>query len=533
MSNAPNSDRVAPITPSEAAAELLRRRRARRSLLSFVEYTKPDYEIKWFHTVIADILDRVVRGLLPKSDPDYLPDAPKRVIINMPPRNGKSELASRRMPAYALGRIPNLEIIATSYGADLATRMNRDVQTIIDSAEYARLFPETRLNNSNVRSVAYGQPLRNSDIFEVVKHRGVYKSAGIGGAITGMGMRLGIVDDPIKNRDEAESEVYREKIWDWFTSTFYTRLMPFGAIVIMMTRWHDDDLVGRLLELEKSDSKADKWLVIDFPAIRDIEPDAAADPHAFEARKLDPRSLGDVLWPERYPLEILETMRVLNPDDFEALQQQRPVKPGGDLFPREKFVILDEITVFEDWEIVRYWDKAATADGGAYTAGVLMAYDPQRRYGVNFIVIDVQRVQYDPFAREKLIKQTAQLDTHRFRNDPTRFTIWLEQEPGSGGKESALNTVIFTLPGYSVEYEAVTGEKSVRWKPYSAQVKAGNIGLLAGEYVQTYLNELSRLPAGKYKDQADASAGAFNKLALGWQTDMIAVVDMPVNISPY
>lgn len=524
---------VAPLTPSEAAEELLKRRAARRHLLPFTTYTKPSYEIKWFHVAAANVLNDVVRGLLPKYDPDYLPDAPKRVIFNMPPRNGKSELASRRLPAYAFGRIPDLEIIATSYGADLATMINRDVQQIIDSAEYRRLFPDTALNSSNVRSVAYGQPLRNSDIFEIVGSGGRYKSAGVGGAITGMGMTLGIVDDPVKNRDEAESEVYREKIWQWFSSTFYTRQLPNAAIVIMMTRWHDDDLVGRLLELEKNDSKADRWLVLDFPAIRDIEPNAETEPHAYEARKLDPRALGEVLWPERYPIEILDTMRALNPDDFEALQQQRPIKPGGTLFPKDKFKIIEQIIVFDDWEIVRYWDKAATADGGAYTAGVLMAFDPQARFGVNFIVLDVQRVQYDPFARETLIKQTAQLDTVRFRGDPLRFTIWIEQEPGSGGKESALNTIRNTLAGYSVEAEAVTGEKSVRWKPYSAQVKAGNVGIVAAEFTQVYINELSRLPAGKYKDQADASGGAFNKLSIGWYEDVIAVVDLPVQISPY
>lgn len=513
-----------------AARELLRRRVARRHLLPFIQYVDPTYDAQWFHITICDEINNVIRGLLPKNDPDYLPDAPKRLIINMPPRNGKSEIASRNAPAYAFGRNPDLQIIAASYGADLASLMNRDVQQIIDSAEYAKLFPKTRLNSSNVRTTAYGAPLRNSDIFEIVGADGVYKSAGIGGATTGFGMHLGIIDDPIKNRDEAESATYRDKIWFWFTQTFYTRLLPDGAIIIMMTRWNDDDLVGRLLEQEHNDPNADRWRLIEFPAIRDVEP-APSDKHSFAARQLDPRSLGGVLWPDRYPLSALNAMKALDPDGFEALQQQRPVKPGGDLFPRDKFVLLDSVSVFEDFEIVRYFDKAATLDGGAYTAGVLMAYDPKRRYGVSFIVLDVVRQQYDPERRERMIKQTVQLDAQKFGVDG--FTVFIEQEPGSGGKESALNTIKNTLPGYNVESEAVTGEKSVRWKPYAAQVKAQNVGVLIGDFTNDYLTELSRLPAGKYKDQADASAGAFNKLALGWSVETIIIYDDPVFISPF
>ena len=526
---------VQSVTPQAAANELLMRRRARRHLLPFTTYTKrkPAYNVNWHHEQTANVLNDVVRGLLPHDDPDYLSDAPKRVIIEQPPRNGKTELASRRLPAYGLGRIPDLQIIACSYGADLAALVNRDVQQIIDSEHYVALFPKTRLNSSNIRTTAYGQPLRNSDIFEVVGRRGVYVSAGIGGPIGGKGFHLGIIDDPVKNRKEADSDVYREGVWRWYTSTFYMRAEDNAAIVIMSTRWHDEDLIGKLLELEISNPHADKWLLISFPAYLDVIPDPVEEPKRYQAFiQFDKRTaIGQCLWPQKYPFEALMRIKANDPDDYEALQQQRPVKPGGNLFPRTKFKIIQRADfIFHDqMEAVRYWDKAGTKDGGAFTAGVLMIRDPLRVYGVNWIVYDVQRVQYDPQAREALIKQTAALDLAL----PIDVTTWLEQEPGSSGKESAQNTIINTLPGYDVEAETASGEKETRWRPYSAQVKADNVAIVTGEWNEDYLTDLKRLPAGKYKDTADASAGGFNKLALGWEEEYIAIVNQPLAISPF
>lgn len=523
------------VTPQAAAIELLARRRARRHLLPFTTYTKrkPAFSVNWHHQETANVLNDVVRGLLPENDPDYLPDAPKRVIIEQPPRYGKTELASRRLPAYTLGRLPDLQIIACSYGADLAAMVNRDVQQIIDSEHYAALFPNTRLHSSNIRTTAHGQPLRNSDIFEVVGRRGVYVGAGIGGPIGGKGFRLGIIDDPVKNRQEADSVVYREMVWRWYTSTFYMRAEENAAIVIMSTRWHDEDLIGRLLELEISNPHADKWLLISFPALLDVIPDPVEEPKRYQAfLQFDKRTeIGQCLWPAKYPLDALMAIKANEPDDFEALQQQRPVKPGGNLFPREKFKIIQKSDfIFHiEMEAVRYWDKASTKDGGAYTSGVLMIYDPKRTYDANYIVYDVQRVQLDYFAREQLIKQTAALDYAL----PIAVTQWLEQEGGGGGKESAEITKTQTLAGYDVESETASGAKETRWRPYSAQVRAGNVALITGDWNEDYLTDLKRLPAGRYKDTADSSAGAFNKLTIGWAEEYIAIIDQPLSISPF
>lgn len=283
----------------------------------------PDYRPSWHHHVIANAIQDMVHGTC------------RRLIISVPPRHGKSELVSRRLPAWILGNHPNTSIIATSYSADLASRLNRDVQRIMDSEAYQKLFPQTRLNDSNSRTVARNY-LRNSDVFEVVGHKGCYRSAGVGGGITGMGAHWLIIDDPIKNREEADSPTIRQNIWDWYTSTLYTRQQQDARILVVMTRWHSEDLAGKLLNLAKEEPRADQWRVIELPAI------ALNDRPAY-----DPRAPGDPLWTELFPLDKLEQMRASIGDyEWAALYQQRPRAGGGAEWPDEYF---PTDIWFDDW----------------------------------------------------------------------------------------------------------------------------------------------------------------------------------------
>lgn len=468
-----------PVSPPRAAAELLKRRRARRELLAFTQYTMPDFELNWHHELMCEYLDKFARMEIP------------RLIISMPPRHTKSELVSRRLPAFLLGRNPNATIIAASYGAELARNMNRDVQRIIDDAPYQRLFPSTTLSGANVRTLAQGTWLRNSDMFEVVGHDGYYRSAGVGGPITGMGMLYGIIDDPLKNREEANSPTIREKVWNWYTSTFRTRRAPGAAILITLTRWHEDDLVGRLLALAADDPTADQWEVLTLPAI-------AEEPLA----PYDPRAPGEALWPGRYDLDDLNRTRAsLGSYDWNSLYQQRPAPLDGGMFKRPWFAIVDAAPAKASR--VRYWDKAGTTDAGAYTCGTLMA----RTDNGLFVIEDVVRGQWSALEREQVILQTARLDAAR-----GVVAIWHEQEPGSGGKESAEATTR-NLAGYTVRAERVTGDKVTRAMPFAAQCEAGNVRLLAGAWNHAFLDELTVFPNGKYKDQVDSASGAFNKLA--------------------
>jgi predicted phage terminase large subunit-like protein len=412
-------------------------------------------------------------------------------MVFMPPRHGKSELVSRRLPAYILGKLPDAQIIACSYSADLAQRMNRDTQRIIDDPRYHALFPDTQLFGANVRTVAQGTYLRNSDIFEVVGHRGTYRSAGVGGGITGMGFDFGIIDDPVKNRAEAESKTYRDALWEWYTSTFYTRAEKDAAILVTCTRWHQDDLAGRLLEHAKGDD-GDDWTVIDFPAIKEDDHDPA-----------DIRAVGDPLWPDKYSSDRLAKIKaVLGSYQWSALYQQRPTPAEGGMFKRAWFDIVDAIPAGGRW--VRWWDRAATSKTGDYSAGVLMQAHEGR-----FYIIDVQRGQWSTEERNAIMRQTAALDAQRTNGE---CAIWTEQEPGSSGVD-VVKAIVTMLAGYSINYEPSTGSKEVRAMPFAAQCEAGNVKLVKAGWNGAYLDELCAFPFGTNDDQVDASSGAFNKLA--------------------
>ena len=209
--------------------------KARSIFQKFVTFTKADYVMNWHHTVLCSYLQKFINGDI------------KKLMVFMPPQHGKSELTSRRLPAYLLGINPKFKIIGCSYSADLSKAFNRDVQRIIDSDEYKLVFQDTRLNSSNVKASSKGSYLRNADLFEIVKHRGFYKSVGVGGSLTGTPADIGIIDDPIKDKAEAESPTFRRRVWDWYTNVFLTRMHNDSQQLITLTRWHKDDLAGRIL----------------------------------------------------------------------------------------------------------------------------------------------------------------------------------------------------------------------------------------------------------------------------------------------
>lgn len=242
-------------------------------------------------------------------------------MVFMPPRHGKSELTSRRLPAFIHGRNPDARIIGASYAASLAVAMCRDVQRIIDTAEYGRIFSGTRLSGKHPADSSLGTYRRTSDVYEVVGHSGAYYAAGVGGGITGKGFDYGIIDDPIKGAEEADSPVIREKIWDWYNNDFMTRQQSGASILITMTRWHREDLAGRLLTQAASDPRADQWDVVSFPAqkVDDSNPD-------------DPRQIGESLWPEQYGPDYLDKIKA-HPRTWQALYQQNPTAEGGSEWP--------------------------------------------------------------------------------------------------------------------------------------------------------------------------------------------------------
>lgn len=406
----------------------------------------------------------------------------------MPPRNGKSELVSRRLPAYIFGRNPDASIIATSYGAELASRMNRDVQRIIDSPEYREVFPGTMLNGSNVRTVANGTYLRNSDIFEVVGHRGVYKSAGVGGAITGMGMRYGIIDDPYKNRQDANSETVRQRIWEWYTSTFYTRLEDNGRILITLTRWHEDDLAGRLLRLMQSDPKADQWVVISFQAIAEgkLSPE-------------DPRSEGEPLWPDKYSKdELMKIKSTIGSYEWNALYQQRPSPKGGGIFHRSWWKYYKVLPGHFD-QVVQSWDCTFKDNTDSdYVVGSVWG-----KKGANKYLIDQVRDKMDfPTTVQAIRNLTAKY--------PQATAKYIEDKANGSAVIQTLKQEINGIVPVNPD-----GGKVARASAVSPDVEAGNIHLpdpSIAPWINDFVEETTAFPAGLHDDQVDSMTQAINQL---------------------
>src|SRR3990167_4589174 len=237
----------------EELKHVIAKKTAQEYLQGFCKFTQENYERNWHHKLLLDKLEevywRVARGESP------------RLIIEMPPRHGKSEACSIKFPAWVLGKNPTWPIVVGSYGADLSEKFGRETKDLLCSAKYRELFPNILLRDDSAAKANWALRLGGS-----------YRAVGVGGALTGTGFKIGLVDDPFKNREEAESAVYRDKVWNWFTSTFYTRQEGNAAIIVIMTRWHKNDLVGRLLDLQASNKKEgatdyDEWEVISFPAI--------------------------------------------------------------------------------------------------------------------------------------------------------------------------------------------------------------------------------------------------------------------------
>lgn len=410
-----------------------------------------------------------------------------RLMVFMPPRHGKTELVSRRLPAYVLGRNPNAQIIATSYSDDLASRNNRDTQRIMDSPEYAALFPDTQLNSSNVKTNARGGYLRNSDMFEVVGHRGSYRSAGVGGGITGMGFDFGIIDDPVKNAQEAASKTIRDAHWEWYTTTFYTRREKDARILLTMTRWHEDDLAGRLLKQAKQDPAADQWSVVSFPAIAE-EPIGAGDP----------RQIGDALWVNKYTVEELEKTRAQGAQAWASLYQQRPRPREGAILNTNllKRISADELPRMV--RVCRRWDLAfSERDGADFVAGAKMGMGEDGR----IYILHIKRLRGRWTQTKAQIVQTSQ-------DDGQDVVVLIEANGTQLGyfqdvKSDPLMRSRLVLP------DKPEGNKEMRASVWGSRLQDGVIRILWGEWSAAFVDEMDVFPNGEHDDQVDAVSGGY------------------------
>lgn len=459
---------------------------AEKSLEDFIElgwrYIDPaDYIGNWHIGAIAEHLEAVANG-----------DC-RHLIIMMPPRHMKSLSVSVAFPAWVWAQKkrsaltgPGVGFLSTSYAQGLSVRDNLKCRRLIDSPWYQRgwgdRFALTSDQNTKIR-------------FD--NNRGGYRLASsVDGTATGDGGDIIIIDDAISAK-EALSPTVRASANEWFDGTMSTRLNDpkTGAYIIVMQRLHEGDLVGHVLEQMKQEG-GEEWTVLCLPARYDRE-------HPFVYKKDPRKKAGELLWPARMGEKEVRALEVkLGQYGTAGQLQQRPAPRSGGMFERANFEIVPAAPA--NLEMVRAWDLAATVPKAGedpdWTAGVKMG---KCRDGF-FWILDVVRFQGSAAKVETTIKNTASQDQRRCR-------IRLPQDPGQAGKSQA-KSLVRMLAGYAVRAERPTGTKEARATPLSAQVEAGNVKLVRGDWNEAFLQEIELFPFARHDDQVDGAADAFNDL---------------------
>lgn len=462
------------------------KRSCRATLMGCVKATMPKYEENWHHTVLANALDKVRRREI------------TRLLVLMPPRHGKTQLVSRHFPAYLLGKNPDEQVIGCSYSAKLASQINRDVQRIMMSEAYQYAFPNTQLNSSSVVSTSRGETLRNSNIFEIVDHDGYYISAGIGGSITGRGFTIGIVDDPIKNRQEADSIAFRNRIWEWWTSTFLTRgegaMSPGGtdAIVVTLTPWHEDDLSARIQQHAKD--SGEEWTIIRFPAVLDEE--ASAN---------DPRKQNEALWPRKFDRPKLAAIQLaVGTRDWDGLYQCRPSSKAGTLFKLAwwRYYHVEQMRhKFQTWTITV---DAAFKDLESSSYVVIQVWG---KIQANHYLVHQVRAKLSFLNTCTALKQVCE-------EYPLAYRKLVEDKANGPAIINALKNVISGLCPRTPK-----GSKESRAQSIVAHVESGNVHLpYNAPWLKAFEGELTGFPTTKHDDQVDAMV----QYLLEYQDDPLA-----------
>jgi predicted phage terminase large subunit-like protein len=449
------------ITPQEAAQELLERKYAREGLQVFVERVG-EVAPAYHHLFLIDHLERVECGEI------------KRLMVFMPPGSAKSTYTSILFPPWYLGRNPKNNVITASHTAELAESFGRKVRNIVSSQEFHGVFKFGLLQDSKAAG-RWG-----------VEHGGEYYAVGVGGSVTGRRADLGLIDDPVKSREDADSETIRNKVWDWYLSDFRTRLKPGASIVLIQTRWHEDDLAGRILpEDYKGQSgqvmarDGEVWTVVSLPAVAE-ENDAMG------------RHPGEVLWPEWFSHEMFDQERITQGErNWSALYQQRPSPETGTYFKREWVRWYDNIPKF--LQIYGASDYAVTEDGGDYTVHGVAGVDPDD----NLYILDWWRGQTTTDVWIEQLLQAA---------DAWHPSEWGEE---SGQIEKSVGPFIAKRQREEKNYFYRKQYPSAHDKPTRAQAFRGRMAQgkvffpKNAPWINDLISELMAFPAGKNDDQVD------------------------------
>jgi len=480
----------------------LRAEMARRNLFCFVKEFWPTivsdpFLDNWHIKYICDELQIVLERVIKRQPKEY------DLIINVPPGTSKSTIFTKMAPVWLWTRDPTASTITGSYALDLSLELADKSRDIIMSQKFHSYYPWLKIrekhDNKSEYQIAF-QEIGKRSVGKRYENGGTRYTTSVGGTITGQHGHAIFIDDPINPKQaEATSDINRDAANSWMDRTVSTRTKDkeVTPTCIIMQRLHQDDPTAHRLNLHGIKTKH-----ISLPG------EIVGEINEVTPPELASNYVDGLLDPVRLSRRVLDDLKVLlGPYGYAGQVLQRPVPPGGGMFKIAKFIILasqppQEKEIQDLW----YWDKAGTQDGGDYTVGVLMAQMRKTYPGPKYIIKKVVRGQWGPAPRENIIKREAQVTGFR-------TYIYVEQEPGSAGKDSVAATVK-NLAGYRVKADPPTGKKEIRAEPLCAQVEMDNVGIVNGPWVEPFLKEAEFFPfGGKYDDQIDAASGAFNALA--------------------
>jgi predicted phage terminase large subunit-like protein len=464
-----------------------------RSLYHFLQYFWPlvsphNFQPNWHIEFLCSELEKLAERVANRQPREY------DLIINVPPGSTKSATCSHIFPAWCWTKWHWMKFITASYSSALALESADYCRDIIRSTNFQQIYPDIEIKEdkdtkSNFRIVKKQVQAKRGQ--SVLLGGGRY-STSVGGTLMGFHGDIIIVDDPL-NPQQSVSEIELATANRWMEQTLPTRKTNKSVTptVLIMQRLHQDDPSGHILTKQKENIRH-----ICLPGECRTYKNKVSPPELIKFYK------DDLLDPIRLSWTVLSDLeKDLGQYGYAGQIGQDPTPPGGGMFKIDRFSFISTMPPINHIiKTIRYWDKAGTQDGGAYTVGVKMNLMGNGKW----LVEDVRRGRWSTEKREAIIHDTAIADGFH-------TVIWIEQEPGSGGKESAENT-IRGLAGYSVYAEKPTGDKTFRADPYSVQVNNGNVILLTGMWNRDYVEEHRFFPFSTYKDQVDASSGAFNKL---------------------
>lgn len=440
------------ISVQQAAAEMILRIDAQRSLEKAIAIMTPDIKPAKHHKLIIEKLEAVERGEI------------TRLMISMPPGSAKSTYASILFPPWFLGRNPKMSVIGASHAGELAERFGRRVRNLVGATEFRRIF-------------GFGVSSNNAAAGRWETERGgEYYAVGVDASVTGRRADLGIIDDPVKGRAEADSETIRQRVWDWYKADFWPRLKPGGRVVVISTRWHEDDLTGRLLEEQRVGGE--QWEVLSLPA------EAMAD---------DPlgRKPGELLWPEWFTPGMFASAK-RDARNWSALYQQQPVPDSGDYFKAEWIRWYDAQPDIRTLRTYGASDYAVTSQGGDYTVHGVIGVDPND----DIYILDWWRGQ-----------ESSETWVEAFLDLMQQWSplMWGEE---NGQIIRSLGPFIVRrqmerhIYGYRRQFTS-THDKETRAQAIRARLSMGKVYFPRRAWATDLVSEMLRFPAGKHDDQVD------------------------------